>query len=78
MSSRKMLQFLHEARERAREADRLFDWVYTGRCWKPVKNYRVISRGKYRGSLFVTLFYPPGKRIKVKKECIRYKERTIL
>ena len=71
-----MKRFLHEARERAREENRLFDWVYTGTCWKPVKSYRVINRGKFRGSILVTLFYPPGKKIKDRKEHMRYKERT--
>ena len=77
MASRKMIQFLHQSREKAREADRLFDWAWTGSCWKPVKNYRVISRGKKVGWVLVVLYDPPGKRLKVRKNDIRYKERTI-
>ncbi len=77
MSSRKMKQFLHASREKSREADQLFDWVWTGSCWKPVKNYRIISKGKKRGWVLVVLFDPVGKRLKVRKTDIRYKERTI-
>ncbi len=40
------------------------DWAYIlkDHCWRPVKSYRKITKGKCKGGFEVTLFYPEGKK----------------
>lgn len=40
-------------------------WVWLKNCWKPVKNYRFIKRGKKRGWVEVELFYPENKFVTI-------------
>jgi hypothetical protein len=40
------------------------DWGYIQRdaCWKPIKSYRTVTRGKKKGQIEVTLFVPEGRK----------------
>ena len=60
----KFREFLHAKHSLARLENRLFDWVWTGgkfACWRPIKSYRIVTRGKKKGFVKVTLFEPPGR-----------------
>ncbi len=60
--------------------NRLFDWVWTGgkyACWRPVKSYRTIVKGKKKGQVEVELYDPPGRKRVVSKHHVKYKEREI-
>ena len=70
----RMRKFLAERREKARLENRLFDWTWVGYCWRPVKSYRTIVRGKKKGQIEVELYDPPGKKRIVLKSRMRYKE----
>lgn len=70
----KMKKFLAAKREKARLENRLFDWAYVGDCWRPVKSYRTVKRGKKKGQIEIELYYPTGKKKVVPKEHLRYKE----
>ena len=73
----KFRKFLAAKREKARIENRLFDWVWTGgkyACWRPVKSYRTIVRGKKKGQIQVELYYPSGRKVIVPKDHMRYKE----
>ena len=39
-------------------------WAYIlqDHCWRPIKSYRKITKGKRKGGYEVTLFYPEGKK----------------
>jgi len=41
-----------------------WDWVYLRRmgCWKPVKAWRTITKGRKSGDVEVTLYYPEGRK----------------
>ena len=49
------------------------DWVYLDRPghWKPVKKYRTVTKGKRKGQIEVTLFYPAGKKRIVPRKNLR-------
>ena len=72
----KFRKFLAERREKARLENRLFDWAWVGgkyACWRPVKSYRTIVKGKKKGQVEVELYYPTGKKKIVPKNCVKYK-----
>ena len=70
----KMRKFLAAKREKARLENRLFDWAWVGDCWRPVKSYRTVKRGKKKGWIGVELYYPVGKKRIVSKNHMQYKE----
>ncbi len=73
----KFRKFLAERREKARLENRLFDWAWVGgkyACWRPVKSYRTVVKGKKKGQVEVELYHPTGKKKIVPKSCMRYKE----
>ncbi len=70
----KMRKFLAAKREKARSENRLADWAWVGDCWRPIKKYRIIKRGRKKGQLKVELYYPVGKKYIVLARHIRYKE----
>jgi hypothetical protein len=53
-----------------------FDWAYILKeaCWRPIKSYRTITRGKKKGWLEVELFYPEGRKRKIPASHLRPKE----
>ncbi len=73
----KMKKFLACRRNCARLENRLFDWVWLKSCWKPVKSYRTVVKGKNKGKVEVELHYPVGRKCIVPKSCMKYKERKI-
>ncbi len=71
----KFRKFLAERRERARSENRLFDWAWTGgkyACWRPVKSYRTIVKGKKKGQVEVELYDPLGRKKIVPEKYMRY------
>ena len=70
----KMRKFLVERREKAQSENRLSDWAWIGDCWRPIKKYRIVKRGRKKGQLKVELYYPVGKKHIVPARYIRYKE----
>ena len=57
-------EFLRAKHEKARLENRLFDWAWVGgkcACWRPIKSYRTVTRGRKKNQIEVTLFEPPGK-----------------
>ncbi len=38
------------------------DWAWVKDCWRPIKSYRIVTRGKRKGDYEVTLFYPEGRK----------------
>ncbi len=70
----KMRKFLVAKREKARSENRLFTWAWVGDCWRPIKKYRIVKRGRKKGQLKVELYYPVGKKHIVPARRIRYKE----
>ncbi len=73
----RMKKFLAAKHEKARLENRLHDWVWVKDCWRPVKAYRTVMRGKKKGQVEVELYYPPGKKCIVLKQHVKYKEREI-
>ena len=71
----KFRKFLQCCYEDARLENRLFDWAYVKACWRPIKSYRTVKRGRKKGQIEVELFDPPGRKRIVPKKCICYKER---
>ncbi len=61
-------------RQCARLENRLFDWAWVKSCWRPVKRYRTIKRGKRKGWIEVELFEPRGRKVIVSRQHIHYKE----
>ncbi len=73
----KFRKFLAERREHARLENRLFDWAWTGgkyACWRLVKSYRTIVKGKKKGQIEIELYDPPGRKKIVPKDHMRYKK----
>ena len=73
----KMRKFLAERLERARSEGRTFDWCWIGgkyACWRPIKSYRTVKRGKKKGQIQVELYCPIGKKIIVPGHHVKYKE----
>ena len=73
----KMRKFLAARREKARSENRLFDWAWVGgkyACWRPVKSYRTVVRGKKKGWIEIELYYPTGKKKIITEKYMRYKE----
>ena len=73
----RMRKFLAAKHEKAKLENRLFDWAWVGdkyACWRPVKSYRTVVRGKKKGQVKIELYYPPGKKKIVLKNHMRYKE----
>ena len=66
-------EFLRAKHEKARLENRLFNWAWVGgkcACWRPIKSYRAITRGRKKGQVEVELYYPIGcKRIVPLKAC---------
>jgi len=65
---------LVECRKRASLAGEIFDFVWVRGCWRPVKSYRTIKRGKKKGWIEVVLYYPENRKVKVQAAAMRYKE----
>lgn len=70
----KFKEFLRHRRQQAGLENRLFDFVWLKSCWRPVKSYRTVTKGKKKGWVEVELFDPPGRKRIVSKNCLRYKE----
>jgi len=71
----KFRKFLQCRRQCARLDNRLFDWAWIRDCWRPIKSYRTVKRGRKKGQIEVELFDPPGRKRIVPKKCVHYKER---
>ena len=67
-------KFLRCRHNRARLENRLFTWAWVKDCWRPIKCYRTVKRGRKKGWIEVTLYYPEGKKAKVSAAHMRYKE----
>lgn len=70
----RMRSFLKCRRDCARLENRLFTWAWIKCCWRPIKSYRIVKRGRKKGYVEVELYYPEGKKHKVRPSHIRYKE----
>ncbi len=70
----KFRKFLACRRAFALLENRLSDWAWVGDCWRPVKSYRTVKRGRKKGHIEVELYYPTGKKKIVSKNHMRYKE----
>ena len=51
-------------------------WAWVKDCWRPIKSYRIVKRGKKRGWVEVELYDPPGRRRVVPTTSIRPKDRV--
>ncbi len=71
----KFRKFLQRRHEDARLENRLFTWAWVRDCWRPIKSYRTVTRGRKKGQVEIELFDPPGRKRVVPKKCMRYKER---
>ncbi len=72
----KFRKFLACRRAFALLENRLFDWAWVGgkcACWRPVKSYRTIVKGRKKGWIEVELYYPSGKKKTVPEKHMRYK-----
>jgi hypothetical protein len=49
-------------------------WVLKLACWKPVKSYRTVTRGRKKGWIEVTLFEPEGRKRIIPASHFRPKE----
>lgn len=67
-------EFLKCRRQCARLQNRLFDWCWVKCCWRPVKGYRTVKRGRKKDWIEVLLYDPEGKKVKVPAAHMRYKE----
>jgi len=47
-------------------------WVWIKQCWRPVKSYRTIKRGKRKGWIVARLFYPEGRTVTVHPTCVKF------
>ncbi len=72
----KFRKFLACRRAFALLENRLFDWAWTRSCWRPIKSYCTVKRGKKKGQIRVELYYPENKRIVVLPKHVKYKERV--
>ena len=75
-----MRKFLACRRAFALLENRLHDWVWTGgkyACWRPVKSYRTVKRGRKKNQIEVELYDPPGRKRIVSGNYMKYKERKI-
>ncbi len=70
----KFRKFLACRRAFALLENRLFDWAWTGSCWRPIKSCRAVKKGKKKGYIEVELYYPTGKKKVVSRNHIKYKE----
>lgn len=53
------------------------DWGWLGgksACWKPIKSYRTVTRGKRKGQIEVELFVPEGRKRIIPANHFRPKE----
>lgn len=74
-------EFLYTKRNLARLENRLSDWCWVGgkcACWRPIKSYRTVTRGRKKGQIEVTLFEPPGKIRIVPVNHIRLANRGVI
>lgn len=60
-----MSTYLRKKREQAGPDYQPRTWAWVKSCWRPVKDYRFIKRGKRVGRVKVELFYPEGKTITI-------------
>ncbi len=63
--SMRMKTWLWKKHEEMLAAGHKFDdwaWIKKDECWRPLKSYKIIGRGKNKGSYTVTLFWPEGKK----------------
>jgi len=51
-----------------------FAWIPKDACWRPVKSYRTITRGKRKGWIQVELYYPEGRTRIIPAKYMRYKD----
>ena len=73
----KFRKFLAAKREKAKLENRLFTWAWVGgkcACWRPIKKYRTVKRGRKRGQIEVELYHPAGKKCVVPVGHVRYKD----
>ena len=76
-----MRKFLAAKHEKARLENRLFDWAWVGgkcACWRPIKSYRMITRGQKKGCVEVTLYDPPGKKRIIPTNHLKLANREII
>ncbi len=59
---------------RARSEGRTHDFAWVKDCWRPIKSYRTVKRGRKKGWIEVELYCPEGKKVKVRAAYMRYKE----
>ena len=71
----KFRKFLACRRAFALLENRLFTWAWTGSCWRPVKSYQVITRGKKKGRYRVELYYPENKKVVVPLRYVKFAEK---
>ena len=74
----RMRKFLACRRAFARLENRLFSWAWVGgkcACWRPIKSYRTIVKGKKKGQIEVELYDPLGKKKIVLKNHVRYRDK---
>ncbi len=70
----KFRSFLKCRRDCARLENWLFTWAWVKDAWRPVKSYRTVKRGRKKGWIEITLYYPENKKAKVPASYMRYKE----
>lgn len=70
----RMRTYLRKKREQAGSDYQPRTWAWVKTCWKPVKNYRFIKRGKRKGWVVISLFYPEGKTVVVPVTHVRFAE----
>lgn len=70
----KFRKFLKTRRDHAVSENRLSDFAWVKDCWRPIKRYRIVKRGRKKGQIRVELYYPAGKKYVVLARHIRYKE----
>ncbi len=73
-ANKRFREFLKCKRQCKKLENKLFDWAWVKDCWRPVKSYRTVKRGRKKSWIEVTLYYPEGKKVKVPASSMRYKE----
>ena len=70
-------EFLQERYNRTKAEGIVFDFAWIGgkyACWRPIKSYRTVKRGKKKGQIQVELYCPTGKKIIVPGHHVKYKD----
>ena len=66
----RMKTYLNKIRQSEDYAPRTWAWVRD--CWRPVKDYRFLKRGKKRGWVKVELYWPEGKTVTIPVTCMKF------